>query len=86
MQARFGRGGRGILPPGLPYTGYAPRQVSLSATGARYLPAPLIAGGTRVRMGLAGGRGRLEAGDHLSLILDPGVPLTTIGVLPMASV
>ena len=84
MQARFGRGGRGILPPGLPYTGYAPRQVSVAATGARYLPAPLIAGGTRVPMGLAGGRGRLEAGDHLSLIVDPGVPLTTLGVCGQA--
>ena len=80
MQARFGRGGRGILPPGLPYVGYAPRQVSVAATGARYLPAPLIAGGTRVPMGLAGGQGRLETGDHLSLTPDPGVPLTAIGV------
>jgi len=34
MQARFGRGGRGILPPGAPYAGYAPRQVSVEATGA----------------------------------------------------
>lgn len=84
MQARFGRGGRGILPPGLPYVGYAPRQVSVTATGARYLPAPLIAGGMRVPMGLAGGQGRLEAGDHLSIILDPGVPLTTLGVCGQA--
>lgn len=84
MQARFGRGGRGILPPGLPYAGYAPRQVSVSATGGRYLPAPLIAGGTRVPMGLAGGQGRLEVGEHLSLIPDPGVPLTTLGVCGQA--
>ncbi len=84
MQARFGRGGRGILPPGLPYAGYAPRQMSVSATGARYLPAPLIAGGTRVPTGLAGGQGRLEAGDHLSFIPDPGVPLTTLGVCGQA--
>lgn len=84
MQARFGRGGRGILPPGLPYAGYAPRQVSVATTGARYLPAPLIAGGTRVPMGLAGGQGRLEVGEHLSLISDPGVPLTTLGVCGQA--
>ncbi|MBU2167470.1 MAG: hypothetical protein KKF88_06505 [Alphaproteobacteria bacterium] len=84
LQARFGRGGRGILPPGLPYAGYAPRQVSVSATGAGYLPAPLIAGGTRVPMGLAGGQGRLEAGDHVSIILDPGVTLTAIGVCGQA--
>jgi lysophospholipase L1-like esterase len=84
MQARFGRGGRGILPPGLPYAGYAPRQLRVTATGARYLPAPLIAGGTRVPMGLTGGQGRLEADEHLSLIPDPGVPLTAIGVCGQA--
>ena len=84
MQARFGQGGRGILPPELPYVGYAPRQVSVAMTGAGYLPAPLIAGGTRVPMGLAGGQGRLEAGDHLSLMPDPGAPLTTLGVCGQA--
>ncbi|MFW2342564.1 GDSL-type esterase/lipase family protein [Brevundimonas sp.] len=84
LQARFGRGGRGILPAGLPYVGYAPRQLSVATTGARYLPAPLIAGGTRVSMGLAGGQGRLETGAHLSLTLDPGVPLTAIGVCGQA--
>lgn len=84
MQARFGRGGRGILPPGLPYAGYAPRQVMVASTGARYLPAPLVAGGARAPMGLAGGQGRLEAGDHLSLAVDPGVPLTSVGVCGQA--
>ncbi len=81
MQARFGRGGRGVLPPGVPYAGYAPRQAQVEATGATYLPAPLIAGGTRVPMGLAGGQGRLEPGDdRLILTLDPGVPLDRVGV------
>lgn len=84
MQARFGRGGRGVLPPGLPYGGYAPRQVSVQATGARYLPAPLLAGGTHVPMGLAGGQGWLRPGDRLALSLDPEVPLTTIGVCGQA--
>lgn len=84
MQARFGRGGRGVVAPGLPYVGYAPRQVMIAATGARYLPAPLSAGGTRVPMGLAGGQGRLEPGDHLSLAVDPGVPLTSVGVCGQA--
>lgn len=84
MQARFGRGGRGILPPGLPYAGYAPRQVMIATPGTRYLPAPLVAGGTRMAMGLAGGQGRLEPGDHLSIAVDPGVPLTSVGVCGQA--
>ena len=85
MQARFGRGGRGILPPGAPYAGYAPRQVSVEATGAIYLPSPLIAGGTRIPVGLAGGQGRLTPGeDRLSFSLDPEVPLTRVGICGQA--
>lgn len=84
MQVRFGRGGRGVIAPGLPYFGYAPRQVMIAATGARYLPAPLAAAGTQVPMGLAGGQGRLEAGAHLSVTVDPGVPLTSVGVCGQA--
>lgn len=32
MQARFGAAGRGVLPPGVPYAGYAPMQVEVTAT------------------------------------------------------
>jgi lysophospholipase L1-like esterase len=41
LQARFGDGGRGVLPPGVPFEGYAPYQVEVTATGWRALLAPL---------------------------------------------
>jgi len=33
LQARYGSGGRGVLPPGRPFQGYAPRGVSVEMTG-----------------------------------------------------
>lgn len=33
LQARFGRGGRGMLPPGIPFRFYNPSQVSVAARG-----------------------------------------------------
>ncbi len=40
-QARFGDGGRGVLPPGAPHEGYSPMQVEVTAAGWRIVPAPL---------------------------------------------
>ncbi|HWE46939.1 MAG TPA: GDSL-type esterase/lipase family protein [Caulobacteraceae bacterium] len=44
LQANFGEGGRGALPPGRPYAGYAPRQVNVAQSDgwrldASFLPA-----------------------------------------------
>lgn len=33
LQARFGRGGRGVLPPGRPYAGYLTRDITASQSG-----------------------------------------------------
>ena len=33
LQARFGRGGRGVLPPGRPYAGYLTRDITATQTG-----------------------------------------------------
>ena len=56
LQARFGDAGRGVLPPGAPFEGYAPYQVELEATGWRLMAAPLAGpnGYARAGVGLAG--------------------------------
>ena len=41
LQNRFGRGGRGVLPPGGPYAGYAPFQVAAASDGWVTELAPL---------------------------------------------
>ena len=56
LQARFGDGGRGVLPPGIPYAGYAPLQVEVTADGWATTLAPLAgnAGYVRAGVGLSG--------------------------------
>ena len=73
LQARFGAGGRGVLPPGVPYAGYAPYQVEVAAEGWTTEVAPLVASGVNAfgPFGASGVRGRLAAGDVLDLRFDP---------------
>lgn len=56
LQARFGDGGRGVLPPGVPYEGYAPLQVEVMADGWTTTLAPLAGhmGYVRAGVGLTG--------------------------------
>ncbi len=56
LQARFGDGGRGVLPPGVPWDGYAPLQVEVRADGWTTTLAPLAghAGYVRAGVGLTG--------------------------------
>ena len=56
LQARFGDGGRGVLPPGVPYDGYAPLQVEVATSGWTTTLAPLAgnAGYVRAGVGLTG--------------------------------
>jgi lysophospholipase L1-like esterase len=56
FQARFGVGGRGVLPAGVPYEGYAPLQVIVETEDWSSVPAPLAssAGYQMVDVGLAG--------------------------------
>ncbi len=42
LQARFGEGGRGALPPGRPYAGYAPRQVDVAQSDGWLLDASFL--------------------------------------------
>ncbi len=73
LQARFGDGGRGVLPPGVPYDGYAPLQVEVTASGWNTTLAPLAghAGYVRDGVGLTGVQAiTVQAGSTLTLRLD----------------
>lgn len=52
LQARFGDGGRGVLPPGVPYAGYAPLQVEVTPSGWTTTLAPLVGNTGYVRAGV----------------------------------
>lgn len=56
LQARFGVGGRGVLPAGVPYDGYAPLQVRVEAEDWTSAPAPpaFAAGDQLADVGLTG--------------------------------
>ncbi|MBX9460562.1 MAG: hypothetical protein KL785_05160 [Brevundimonas sp.] len=58
LQARFGDGGRGVLPPGIPHGGYSPMQVEVTANGWSITPAPPASRGDlpAAGVGLAGVR------------------------------
>ena len=72
LQRRFGNGGRGVLPPGIPYDGYAPLQVQVEAKDWSLTQEPLVpAGGYgRVGVGLAGAQA-IRFGAEPSLTLTP---------------
>lgn len=78
LQARFGSAGRGVLPAGVPYAGYAPMQVQV--TPDRWISdiAPL-GGGVAPAYGLAGMRGKGTADSQLDLRFDPGAEADVIG-------
>lgn len=74
FQARFGNAGRGALPAGIPYAGYAPMQVQVTVEGLTSSVAPLAASGVNAYApyGAAGVRGEVSPGDVLDLQFDPG--------------
>lgn len=70
LQARFGDGGRGVLPPGIPYAGYAPLQVEVTADNWTTTLAPLVGntGYVRAGVGLTGVQAiTVEPGSTLTL-------------------
>lgn len=83
MQARFGRGGRGVLQPGLPYAGYAPFQVEVVATDWPTTVAPLVGptGAPTMRVGLAGAKA-LAWGEtaRLDMTAEPGAAFSTVTI------
>ena len=82
LQRRFGRAGRGVLPPGVPWTGYAPFQVAVGSTGWVTEPAPLQppAGAPSPRVGLSGVRSTGAGDAMMGFELEPGSEATTLGV------
>lgn len=82
LQRRFGRAGRGVLPPGVPYDGYAPYQVTVGQRGWVIENAPLQppAGAPTPRTGLAGTRATGVRDAMMGFDLEPGLEATTLGV------
>lgn len=82
LQARFGVAGRGVLPPGAPYDGYAPLQVRMAAAGwVAETPSLQSAAGTpSPRVGLAGMRTTGTGGALIGFELDPGAEASAVGV------
>lgn len=82
LQRRFGRAGRGVLPPGIPWSGYAPFQVAVGSTGWVTEPAPLQppGGAPSPRVGLSGVRSTGAGDAMMGFDLEPGSEATTLGV------
>lgn len=82
LQARFGVAGRGVLPPGPPYDGYAPLQVRMASAGwVAESPSLQSAAGTpSPRVGLAGMRTTGGEGALIGFELDPGAEASVVGV------
>jgi len=75
LQVRFGNGGRGVLPPGIPYDGYGPMQVQVEARDWTLTREPLVPveGYSRVGVGLSGVQTiRFGVDPALTLTPDPG--------------
>ena len=84
FQARYGAAGRGVLPAGKPYAGYAPHQVAVTTAGDWRIEASFAASGARPgpggfpthasggAFGLAGSRLTSQAeGASFSVAADP---------------
>ena len=82
LQRRFGAGGRGGLPAGAPYDGYAPYQVQLEPRDWTVERAPLGQGATGMTgaFGLGSVRAMAAAGAEMTLRFDPGAEAQRVGV------
>ena len=82
LQQRFGRAGRGVMPPGVPYDGYAPYQVVVAQRGWVMENAPLQppAGAPTPRTGLSGVRATGTRDAVMGFDLEPGGEATAVGV------
>ncbi|WP_292091935.1 GDSL-type esterase/lipase family protein [Brevundimonas sp.] len=80
LQARFGRGGPGVLPPGPLYSGYRPLQVEMTVEGWSVQTAPLSASGAVSGFGLTGARAVVAPGRSLTLRLEGPAQSRTMGL------
>ncbi|WP_299174568.1 GDSL-type esterase/lipase family protein [uncultured Brevundimonas sp.] len=82
LQARFGAGGRGVLPPGVPYAAYAPLQVEVAADAWPVSVAPLTGplGATTARAGLTGAVAVVGPAGRLTLTTEAVAAFDQIGL------
>lgn len=87
LQHRFGRAGRGAMPPGVPWDGYAPYQVTVAQRGWVMETAPLLPpnGSTMQRMGVSGLRAVGLRDAVMGFELEPGSEATAFGVCGRSS-
>ncbi|MDQ8027546.1 MAG: GDSL-type esterase/lipase family protein [Brevundimonas sp.] len=88
LQRRFGRAGRGVMPPGVPYDGYAPYQVTVAQRGWLMETARLqtaTPSGLQ-RMGAAGVRAVGLRDAVMGFEPEPGSEVTAFGVCGRSSV
>lgn len=87
LQARFGVAGRGAVPAGVPYGGYAPYQMQASAEGwateVAALRGPYAT--PTAAFGLGAVRGQGTPGSALTLTFEPGAEARRLGVCGWAS-
>lgn len=80
LQARFGNGGRGLLPPGAPHAYYRPYQVSVGQTGKWQMLTSNKTAPDAVAFGLAGSVARATtAGDSMTIVDRSGADTLGIG-------
>jgi lysophospholipase L1-like esterase len=86
MQTRFGRAGRGVMPPGVPHAGYNPFQVQVTATGWTTTLTPLTPpqGFAVQGVGLTGVQAVTFApAAALEIVAEPGMELTYVSLCGM---
>jgi lysophospholipase L1-like esterase len=72
LQARFGEGGRGVLPPGTPFGGYAPFQIAVTQSDGWRVEPSHPAGASPGPFGLSGWRlVSTKPGASITLTADP---------------
>jgi lysophospholipase L1-like esterase len=71
MQARFGAAGRGVLPPGVPYAGYAPMQVEVTTRDWPMRTDVLADGRLPNGVGLSGGEADVSDGATMTITAEP---------------
>ena len=80
LQARFGDGGRGLMPPGIPHRYYRPAGASVTSTGwavaSSYGNSPAPG-----PFGLAGQRDEASGPADMSVAFDAGADVATVEIL-----
>lgn len=79
-QARFGAGGRGVLPPGVPYAGYAPMQVEVTTADWPMRTDVLSAGRLPTDVGFTGGEADVADGAVMTIAAEDGAAFDKVQI------